>query len=271
MTAHDIPSSSSIVLYSRDNARYQALRSLASERRARRQAGATLIDGEHLLKSALAAGIVPRRLVFSASSQESRVAGWQTRLPQVPLLRLSDALFATLSPVESPTGVLAEIAIPTQVNAAARFVVLLEDIQDPGNLGALLRTAAAAGVEQAYLSTACADAWSPKVLRGGQGAHFRLGLEERADLVDVARRFPGTLHAAVLGAGISLFELDLRDPVAFAFGNEGAGLSEALRACALPFSIPMSDQVESLNVAAAAAVCLFERVRQQGAQGKNAG
>ena len=271
MTAHDFPASSSIVLYSRDNARYQALRSLASERRARRQAGATLIDGEHLLESALAAGITPRSLVFSASSQESRVARWQARLPQVPLLRLSDALFATLSPVESPTGVLAEIAIPTRINAAARFVVLLEDIQDPGNLGALLRTAAAAGVEQAYLSTACADAWSPKVLRGGQGAHFRLGLEERADLVDVARRFPGTLHAAVLGAGISLFDLDLRDPVGFAFGNEGAGLSEALRACARPFSIPMSDQVESLNVAAAAAVCLFERVRQQGAQGKNAG
>jgi len=140
-------------------------------------------------------------------------------------------------------------------------VVLLEDIQDPGNLGALLRTAAAAGVEQAYLSTACADAWSPKALRGGQGAHFRLGVQERADLVAVARRFP--VHAAVLGARESLFDLDLRGTAGFAFGNEGAGLSEALRACTRPFSIPMSGQVESLNVAAAAAVCLFERVRQR--------
>jgi TrmH family RNA methyltransferase len=163
--------------------------------------------------------------------------------------------------VDSPTGLLAEIAIPAVVNETAQFVVLLEDIQDPGNLGALLRTAAAAGVEQAYLSTACADAWSPKCLRGGQGAHFRLAIQERADLPAVARRFP--VHAAILGAPQSLFDLDLRGAVGFAFGNEGAGLSEALCACSSPFSIPMSDRVESLNVAAAAAVCLFERVRQR--------
>ena len=249
-------------LTSRSNATYQALRALADDRRARREARATLIDGEHLLESALAAGVIPRRLVFSASALDSRLAGWRSRLPEVPLLVLSDALFATLSPVETPTGVLAEIAIPVVVNPAARFVVLLEDIQDPGNLGALLRSAAAAGVEQAYLSAACADAWSPKALRGGQGAHFRLAISERAELPEVARRFPGVIHAAVLGARLSLFELDLRGAVGFAFGNEGAGLSEALRAATQPFSIPMSGQVESLNVAAAAAVCLFERVRQ---------
>jgi len=248
-------------LTSRGNATYQSLRALAEDRRARRQAGATLLDGEHLLESALAAGIMPRRLVFAASALEGRLAGWQARLPDVAVLVLSDALFATLSPVDSPTGVLAEIAIPSVVNETAQFVVLLEDIQDPGNLGALLRTAAAAGVEQAYLSTACADAWSPKCLRGGQGAHFRLAIQERADLAAVARHFP--VHAAVLGARQSLFEMDLRGAVGFAFGNEGAGLSEALRACTSPFSIPMSENVESLNVAAAAAVCLFERVRQR--------
>lgn len=255
----------SVTLTSRGNATYRALHALASDRRARRQAGATLIDGEHLLESALAAGITPRRLVFSASALEGRLAGWQARLPEAALLVLSDALFATLSPVDSPTGLLAEIAIPSVVNETAQFVVLLEDIQDPGNLGALLRTAAAAGVEQAYLSTACADAWSPKCLRGGQGAHFRLGVRERSDLAAVARRFP--VHAAVLGARQSLFELDLRGAAGFAFGNEGAGLSEALRACASPFSIPMSGNVESLNVAAAAAVCLFERVRQRACPG----
>jgi len=250
-----------IPLTSRSNATYQSLRALAEDRRARRQAGATLIDGEHLLEAALAAGIAPRRLVFAAGALESRLAGWQARLPGVPQLLLSDALFATLSPVDSPTGLLAEIAIPAVVNETAQFVVLLEDIQDPGNLGALLRTAAAAGVEQAWLSTACADAWSPKCLRGGQGAHFRLAIQERADLAAVARRYP--VHAAVLGAPQSLFDLDLRGAAGFAFGNEGAGLSEALCACSSPFSIPMSDRVESLNVAAAAAVCLFERVRQR--------
>jgi len=250
-----------IPLTSRSNATYQVLRGLAEDRRARRQAGSTLIDGEHLLESALAAGITPRRLVFSERALAGAAATWRTRLPEVAAVVLADSLFASLSPVESPTGLLAEIAIPRVVNERAQFVVLLEAIQDPGNLGALLRTAAAAGVEQAYLSTACADAWSPKCLRGGQGAHFRLAIQERADLVAVARRIP--VHAAVLGARQSLFELDLRGVVGFAFGNEGAGLSEALRVCTSPLTIPMSDQVESLNVAAAAAICLFERVRQR--------
>lgn len=252
-----------MILTSRANPGYQALRALAEDRRARRQAGATLIDGEHLLEAALAAGIRPRRLVFAAAALEGHLADWRERLPTVPVLILSDALFTSLSPVATPTGVLAEIVIPARAEGAARFVVLLEDIQDPGNLGALLRTAAAAGVERAYLSTACADAWSPKCLRGGQGAHFRLAIQERAELPDVARAFPGAIHAAVLGAETSLFDLDLRGAAGFAFGNEGAGLSEALRAHASPFTIPMSDRVESLNVAAAAAICLFERVRQQ--------
>lgn len=256
-----------MILTSRANPGYQALRALAEDRRARRQAGATLIDGEHLLEAALAAGVTPRRLVFSAGALEGHLAAWRARLPEVPSLVLSDTLFASLSPVASPTGVLAEITIPKSdrllAEDSATFVVLLEDVQDPGNLGALLRTAAAAGVEQAWLSTACADAWSPRCLRGGQGAHFRLAIRERADLPEVARCFPGVIHAAVLGARASLFDLDLRGAVGFAFGNEGAGLSEALRAAASPFTIPMSDRVESLNVAAAAAICLFERVRQR--------
>ncbi len=249
-------------LTSRSNPTYQRLRGLAEDRRARREAGTTLLDGEHLLQAALAAGIQPRSLVYAASALDGRLANWRTRLPNASLLVLADALFATLSPVDTPSGLLAEIAIPRVENESARFVMLLEDIQDPGNLGALLRTAAAAGVEQAYLSTACADAWSPKALRGGQGAQFQLAIQERANLIEIAQKIP--VHAAVLGASQSLFKLDLSAEVGFAFGNEGAGLTPALRAACRPFTIPMSGRVESLNVAAAAAVCLFERVRQRG-------
>jgi TrmH family RNA methyltransferase len=245
-------------LTSRSNPTFRALLALAEDRRARRRAGATLLDGEHLLEAALAAGIVPQRLIFAAGSSHPQT--WQPRLPDVPVLLLNEALFAALSPVDSPAGVLAQIGIPQAAADAADFVVLLEDVQDPGNLGALLRTAAAAGAQAAYLSTACADAWSPKALRGGQGAQFRLVIHERADLQDIARS--RTVHAAVLGASSSLFELDLRGSVGFAFGNEGAGLSAALTTLCRPFTIPMSGRVESLNVAAAAAISLFERVRQ---------
>jgi TrmH family RNA methyltransferase len=114
-----------------------------------------------------------------------------------------------------------------------------------------------------YLSQGCSDAWSPKCLRGGQGAHFQLAIHENVDLPNLALGFDGSVYAASLGGTASLFDLDLRGRVGFAFGNEGAGLSAPLCAAAQPFIIPMPGKVESLNVATAAAVCLFERVRQR--------
>ena len=153
---------------------------------------------------------------------------------------------------------------------------MLEDIQDPGNVGSMLRSAAAAGVAQAFLSKGCAFAWSPKVLRAGQGGHFHLEIFEDVDLVDWARNFRGALVAAVAHGGESLFEARLAAPIAVAVGNEGAGLSPALLAAATRrVSIPMPGGFESLNAAAAAAVCLFECARQgvraTGVRGSNPG
>lgn len=236
---------------------------MSSDRRARRDSGKTLLDGPHLLESALQGGISVERLVYSQSAADGPLAEWQERLPGVPALALTERLFAALSPVDSPAGLLSVMAFPVPEVRPVDWMMLLECIQDPGNLGAMLRVAAASGVEAVYLSRGCADAWSPKCLRGSQGAHFRLRIHEGEDLPQVARAFHGTVHAAVLGAQATLFELDLRGSAGFAFGNEGAGLSEALRAECRPFSIPMPGGIESLNVATAAAVCLFERVRQQ--------
>lgn len=248
---------------SRDNALYRELLGLAECRQSRRDSGRTLLDGAHLLDEAVRAGIVPRYLVVS----EAMPAGesWRESMPQVPVVVLTPSLFKKLSPVVTPTGVLSVIDIPRPMaDQVPGFVMLLEDIQDPGNLGSLLRTAAAAGVEAVYLSRGCAEAWSPKALRGGQGGHFGLDIHEGADLVAVAQGFPGRVHAAALRSSRVLYELDLTDSVAFAFGNEGAGLSEALLQATTPFSIPMAGAIESLNVAAAAAICLFERIRQAG-------
>ncbi len=230
----------------------------------RRESGRTLIDGEHLLAEACQAGLAPRRLIVAGQAEAA--AAWLERLPQVPVLVLPEALFKHLSPVSTPSGILAEIDIPIPDEAAPpRHALMLEDIQDPGNLGALLRTAAASGIEAVYLSRGCAEAWSPKALRGGQGGHFGLRIHEGADLTAVAGAFAGPVYAAALGCERHLFELDLNGPCAFVFGNEGAGLSAALLRETIPFTIPMPGKVESLNVAAAAAICLFERVRQCGA------
>jgi RNA methyltransferase, TrmH family len=250
---------------SRHNPRYQALKVLAWDKRARRESGRTLLDGEHLLEVASSRGArVFTLLATPARAEAGRLDDWCRRVPGAETLVLSEAMFKALAPSESPTGLMAEVAIPSPVGMAAEFGVLLEDIQDPGNLGALLRSAAAAGADAAYLSKGCAEAWSPKALRGSQGAQFLLDVHEQADLAVIAGSHPGCCHAAVPGASTSLYELDLRGPCFFAFGNEGAGLSPDLVGLSGPFSVPMPGRgMESLNVAAAAAVCLFERVRQR--------
>ena len=115
---------------------------------------------------------------------------------------------------------------------AADFCVLLEDVQDPGNVGSVLRSAAAAGVAQVFLSAQCAFAWSPKVLRAAQGAHFHLEIYEHVDLPAWAARYEGEVAAAVAAGGKALYAADLTGPMALAVGNEGAGLSAALRAAA---------------------------------------
>jgi TrmH family RNA methyltransferase len=251
------------ILSSLHNPRYKQLKKLAESAATRRELGQTLLDGEHLLAAALDAGIQPRLLLTPLDAPRHALLA---RCPAVEQLELAPALFNALSPVKTPTGVLALIDIPTVVSpASVQFCVLLEAIQDPGNLGTMLRSAAAAGVDAVYLSPQCADAWSPRVLRAGMGAHFVMPIVEHADLCAVARDFAGAVCAAELGAAQSLFQTDLHGAVAFAVGNEGAGLSAELCAAAsVQFSIPMPGQVESLNAAAALAVCLFERVRQKG-------
>ena len=252
------------LISSRANPLYQELLGLASDRRARRLSSSTLLDGPHLIEAGLASGAAFRQLIFSQTGASGALADCCLRLPQTPACVLPDTLFKALTPVETPVGILAVIAIPAAANPRpSDSIVLLENIQDPGNLGAILRVAAAAGVDAVHLSQGCSEAWSPKCLRGGQGAHFQLEIHESADLPGLAQDFDGPVYAASLGASESLFTLELSGRVGFAFGNEGAGLSDELCATARPFIIPMSGKVESLNVATAAAICLFERVRQK--------
>jgi TrmH family RNA methyltransferase len=141
--------------------------------------------------------------------------------------------------------------------------LLLEDIQDPGNLGSILRSASASGVDLVYLSDHCADLWSPKVLRGGQGAHFHLPCIEKAIFSDITKTFTGKIFATTLN-GKSIFKENLKGPVAFIFGNEGSGLqSETLDLTSHIIHIPMQKGIESLNVSAAVSVCLYEKYRQE--------
>lgn len=258
---------------SRDNPVYRQLRALANSSRERRKQNRTLLDGMHLLEEYCRRYGLPELLAVSQSGADNAEIGrFLGSHPHARPILFGDALFGEFSPVAAPTGILAMIQIPPSVSAGAGngSCVLLDAVQDAGNLGSILRTAVAAGIETVQLGRGCAQAWSPRVLRAAMGAHFALRLHEQVDLEQVLRGYPGKILCASLRGKTSLYDLDLSGPVAWLFGNEGAGLSAKLEALATrAVKIPMPGQTESLNVAAAAAVCLFEAVRQRaGPQGK---
>lgn len=258
---------------SRANPVFKALHLLANDARTQRAAGRTLADGIHLVAGCLTHALTIQQLLLSESGQRHpEIAALVEAHADkgIECLVLSDALFRELSGVATPTGIAAVIDIP-QPSMPTLFtadVVMLDAIQDAGNVGTILRTAAAAGVRDVVLGAGCAGAWTPRVLRAGQGAHWALRIYEQADLLATLNQCRGTSVATVARDGVSLYALDLRAPRVWLLGNEGAGLSSALMSAAQDrVTIPMAQETESLNVAAAAAVCLFEAVRQRQSQG----
>jgi TrmH family RNA methyltransferase len=258
-------------IVSSDNARFKALLKLAESSRERKKHGLSLLDGVHLVAAYRTHVGLPAQIIVSErGGGDPEVQGLLSAVAPLEPLMLSDALFNQLSTVATPTGVLAAVetprppVIPPRIDAC----VMLEDIQDPGNLGSILRSAAAAGIKHVFLSKLSVHAWSPRVLRAGMGAHFMLRIYEQCDLKDLVRIFEGQVIATSHLATQSVFSADLSGQVAFIFGNEGAGVSPELVAAAHKVvAIPMPGPADSLNIAAAAAVCLFERVRQRSAGG----
>jgi len=251
---------------SRDNAAYKALVKLASSATERKRRLLSVVEGEHLVDACLDAGHPVAQLFVKRSAAGAAGTGrLVARAGAAEVTELADTLFDAVSGLDSPAGILAVVTTPVgrAVPRGARFCLGLEDLQDPGNVGTLLRSAAAAGVQHVLLSPSCAFAWSPKVVRAGQGAHFALNIVERADLGAFVRAFEGTTVALCSEARACLHDTDLSGSVAFLVGNEGSGLSaELARAAKVRVRIPMPGRAESLNAGVAGSIALFEAVRQ---------
>lgn len=252
---------------SRDNPIFKYQKKLADNSRERKAEGKTLLDGVHLIEAYLQVFGEPELIIIPEGKSTLEASNLMQQLEHISTIMFPTLMFAELTPVASSTGILAVVNTPVMdLPDAPQFVLMLEDIQDPGNLGSMLRTAAAAGVQAVYLSKGCTDVWSPKALRGGQGAQFVLPIIENADLVVELQNFNGNSYATTM-SGESLYNQDLVQASAFVMGNEGAGLRDkTIASCTKRISIPMSQTnglaVESLNAAAATAICLFERKRQ---------
>lgn len=255
---------------SRDNALFKSLRKLAQSSQARRLAGTSLLEGVHLCQAYLEWQGLPRQAVFDAQRLEGERAN-----PEIQALReaipaerqvwLEGNLIGDLEHVPAGQGVVFVIDTPAPPlpERIGESCVLLDRVQDPGNVGSILRTCVAAGVRHVFLSDETAFAWSPKVLRSGQGAHFALTIYERVDLAGLLPRLDVPLVATTLDDAVDLYQAALPRHCAWVFGNEGQGVSPGLQAAAaLRTRIPQAPGAESLNVGAAVAVCLFEHRRR---------
>jgi len=252
---------------SRDNALFKHLKALATSTHQRRKAGQSVLDGVHLAQAYLDALGQPVNCVVSERHIEhTEVVPLLRRVPDDRVVVLADALFAQITGVVNGIDLLLVIETP-QGKLPARVetdCIILDGVQDAGNVGSILRSASAAGVQHAFLASGCAFAWSTKTLRAAMGANFHLNIVEHCTPAMVLPRLAVPLLATSSHADAELYDTDLRGPVAWVVGNEGAGVgAEWMDAVTRTVGIPQPGGLESLNVGAATAICLFEAVRQR--------
>jgi RNA methyltransferase, TrmH family len=255
------------MITSPDNPKVKQARALL-ERKGREQQGRCLAEGVRLIEDAVRAGLAPALLFYTAQAtahpRAARVIAAAVETGS-PTLELSPAVFGALSDTVTSQGVVAVLPIPRLAPPAAASLILVPDqVRDPGNLGTLLRSAEAAGVDLVLLPPGCVDPWSPKVVRAGMGSHFRLPIAT-GDWPALAERLAGRqVWLAEAEAPAAYDRVDWTLPSALVVGGETTGLSaDAGRLATGRIAIPMAGPVDSLNAAMAATVILFEAARQR--------
>ncbi|MGF6720835.1 TrmH family RNA methyltransferase [Paraburkholderia sp. GAS41] len=252
---------------SRDNPLYKRLKALAGSTHQQRRSGHALLEGFHLASAYLeVAGQPETCLITEGALRHEEAQAIVARVDEHRVVTLPDALFGQLSNVVNGVGILLLVdklapALPKRV---AQTCVVLDGVQDAGNVGSILRSAAAAGIQQVFCAPGTAYAWSSKVLRSGMGAHFLLQIHEDVEPQTLLERLAVPVVITDSHGAEAIYDCDLSGQLAWVMGNEGAGVSQIWRdAVTLRVTIPQPGGMESLNVAAAAAVCLFEQCRQQ--------
>lgn len=252
---------------SRDNALFKHLKALTGSTHQRRKAGQSVLDGVHLAQAYVTAlGQPVNCVVGERHYDQPEVRVLLDTIDDERVVVLADALFEQIATVVNGIDLLLVIDTPSGhlPQTIDTDCVILDGVQDAGNVGSILRSAAAAGIPHAFLITGCAFAWSVKTLRAGMGANFHLNIVEHCTLEMLEARLKVPLLATSSHADAAVFDTDLSGPVGWVIGNEGAGVSaEWMRRVSRTVGIPQPGGLESLNVAAATAVCLFEAVRQR--------
>ena len=257
------------MIESQANSHVKHIRSLAADRKDRRRERLFVLEGVRLVADALAGG-APLELALYAPEQLTLTSAGQALLEQLETLAVahpaSAQVVAAAADTVHPQGVVALARWPQVEPSKPGIMLVLDAIQDPGNMGALLRSAEAVGVAEVLGAIGAVDVYSPKVVRAAMGAHMRLAITQDLSWDAVAERLTlvDQVYAADADARMPYFAADWRQPAALIIGNEAHGLSEDARALARSLiSIPMQGRAESLNAAVAGSVILFEALRQR--------
>lgn len=250
---------------SRANPRLKQVRSL-QQRKARQQHAQLLLEGVRLIEDAFSAGFPPALLLFDPD-MAAGLSALLARAQQAgtELLSAPAALLAEAADTVTPPGVLAVASWPTLPPGQSGLALMVDGVRDPGNLGTLLRSAAAAGVDQVILLPGVTDVWAPKVLRAGMGAHFRVAIRQAQGAAQAAEWIAGLQPWLATAAGAHLYTaVDWTRPSALIIGGEARGAGAAAGVAAgREIRIPLAGGVESLNAAVAGSIILFEARRQR--------
>jgi TrmH family RNA methyltransferase len=254
------------MIISAQNPKLKLARSLAGRPKERHEAQAFLAEGVRLVEEALAAEWPIRFVLYAPGlSERGRELIKKLEARGYEVEQVSDTLLSSISETETTQGILAVLDQPTQsIPQSLDFVLIADQIRDPGNLGTLLRAAAAAGVQAVFLPPETTDPFAPKVVRAGMGAHFRLPILPLTWEEIRSRVSSLMIYLAEMKAAISCWQADFRIPLALIIGGEAKGASSAARTLAKrQVFIPMVSTSESLNAGVAGAILLFEVVRQR--------
>jgi RNA methyltransferase, TrmH family len=251
------------IITSTQNPRVRQVLNLQKNARARREERKLVLEGFRLMRDAVERKSIPDFVLYDLNGADfeliARLQNYDTAV-----LPVSAEILKHVSDTQQPQGIVGVFSIPMpDMPKKPQRVLILDAIREPGNMGTLLRTAAAAGVEVALLSQDCVDPYNPKVLRAGMGAHFRLPIIE-AEWHEIATYCEKvTIYLAAGDGETSYTDVNWRDPWALVIGNEAHGVQRSAQLNATRMSIPMAAQTESINAAMAAGIILFEALRQR--------
>jgi TrmH family RNA methyltransferase len=253
------------------NPRIQTVRKLQSQVKMRLKEGAFVVEGVRLAEEALQAGWEAMQVFYTDHMDQRGIAVVDEYSKRgVPVEQVTEAVMKSVSETETPQGLLVVLTLQIlPIPPAPDFLLILDGVRDPGNLGAILRTSRAAQVQGVLLAPGNADPWSPKVVRAGMGAHFRLPVQTLGwdRIMNILRGEAGNLkvYLADSAAGIAYTQADFQSPLAIIVGGEAAGAgAESVSLSDERVHISMPGGSESLNAAIAASILLFEVLRQRG-------